>query len=104
MKAAAHCIGFHADSDQIIASKAIQSVFPADSHVSILWFFAKKNCGAGKGVLQGVLRFHPRFWVVKRGEVVVKRVVKRGGWDGSFRVLKIFQLAQLYFLWRVVRS
>jgi hypothetical protein len=25
--------------------------------------------------LQGVLRFPPRFWMVKRGEVVVKRVV-----------------------------
>jgi hypothetical protein len=62
----------------------------------------RKKSGVAEGVfLQGVLRFPPRFWMVKRGEVVVKRMVKRGEWDGIFRVLKIFQPSQLYFPWRL---
>jgi hypothetical protein len=41
--------------------------------------FAGKKLWAGMCVfLQGVLRFPRCFLVVKRGEVVVKRVVKRG--------------------------
>jgi hypothetical protein len=45
MQPAAHRIGFHPNSDQIIAPKAVQSVFPADSHVSILRSLQKKDLG-----------------------------------------------------------
>jgi hypothetical protein len=38
MQAAAHRVGFHPNADQIIALKAVQRLFPADSHTSILRF------------------------------------------------------------------
>jgi hypothetical protein len=44
MQAAAHCIGLHSNPDQIIALKAVQSLFPADSHTPILRSRRKEIC------------------------------------------------------------
>jgi hypothetical protein len=43
MQAAPHSVSFHADSNQIIARKAVQSIVPANSHAPILRFLKKKN-------------------------------------------------------------
>jgi hypothetical protein len=53
MQAAAHGIGLHANSDQIVAFKTVQSLFPTDSHPLILRVFAKKNLWRGMGVFSG---------------------------------------------------
>jgi len=53
MQAAAHRIGFHPNSDQVITLKAVQSLFPADSHTSILRFLLEKNLCGGMGVFTG---------------------------------------------------
>jgi hypothetical protein len=66
-------------------------------------FLQKKTVRGNEGFTGG-FAISTVFLEVKTCEVVVKCVVKRGGWDGTFRMLKIFQLAQLYFLWRIVRS
>jgi hypothetical protein len=97
MQAPAHHIGFHPNPNQIIALEAVQSLFPADSHAPILRSFVEKIPYGGMAVLQGVLRFPPCFWMVQRGEVVVKRVVERGGEKPLFAALKILHSFQLYF-------
>src|SRR5580704_4219695 len=53
MQAAAHRVGFHPNPNQIIAPKAVQSVVPTDSHVSILRSLRKKFLGGGMGVFAG---------------------------------------------------
>jgi hypothetical protein len=53
MQAAAHRIGFHPNSDQVITLKAVQSLFPADSHTLILRFLQEKNLCEGMCVFTG---------------------------------------------------
>jgi hypothetical protein len=79
MQAAAHRIGLHPNPDQIVALKAVQSVFPADAHTSILRSLSEKNLCGGRYGFTGGFAISTMFLEVKRGEVVVKRVVKRGG-------------------------
>jgi hypothetical protein len=65
MQAAAHCIGFHSNSDQIIALKAVQSLFPADSHTSILRFLQEKNLCGGMCVFTRDFAISTMFLEVK---------------------------------------
>jgi hypothetical protein len=59
MQAAAHGIGLHANSDQIVAFKTVQSIFPTDSHLSILRVFARKNFVEWNGrFFRGFCDFH----------------------------------------------
>jgi hypothetical protein len=65
MEAAADCVGFHANSYQIIAREAVQSVFAAYSHIFDSTGFAGKNSAWWTVVFAGGFAFFGVFVVVK---------------------------------------
>jgi hypothetical protein len=55
---AAYGVGFHSNSNQIIAAKAVQSFVSANSHASILRFLAEKKSGVVESwFFRGILHF-----------------------------------------------
>src|SRR5271168_2259642 len=66
---AAYCVGFHSNSNQIVAAKAVQSFVPANSHASILRFLAEKNLDGKICLIAGGFYV---FGVFCRGENVVR--------------------------------
>jgi hypothetical protein len=58
VEAAAYCIGFHADADQIVTCKTFESFDPADSHISILRFLQEKFWRGGMWFLLRVFAIY----------------------------------------------
>jgi hypothetical protein len=97
MQAAAYRIGLHADPDHIVALEAVQSLFPADSHSSILRSVEKKSAGRGKWHLRGGFAISAAFLDGVAWCSCGECVAKRGSTTPDFAVPKIFHLFRIYF-------